>query len=136
MITLRNFSFFTAWFFLILYLSFAPLKDWPKPGILERLYFDKVVHLTMYAGLCFFLVLGFYLQGKRKKVNPSRIVFSVILCASIGLVIEWLQPVLTQFRRYEWADMLANVAGSALGYPLFSFFLRRNRWRQKPLPGR
>ncbi|MCS6991082.1 MAG: VanZ family protein [Chitinophagales bacterium] len=109
---------FTVWVAWVVYLSFSPLKGWPKPGLFEQLFLDKLIHLFMYGTMSFLLLWG-YRKCRRAHIEANQAWLRVAFCAFIGLVIEILQPVLTLYRTHELLDMLANVVGAALGYGLF-----------------
>jgi VanZ family protein len=112
MLWLRNFWLFVIWFAIILYLSFTPLTDWPKVGEFEKLYFDKLVHVAMYGILCFLLLRGLFKQNGNSKASISSIIGSVIFCSAVGIAIEFLQPILTMYRQFEIADMIADTIGA------------------------
>lgn len=115
---------FIIWFVVIVYLSFSPLTNWPKPGLLEKLYGDKLIHITMYSVLCWCLLFGMLGYGNTESLPVSSWVWGIVLCALIGIVIEILQPLLTLFRHYEIADMAANVAGAVIGALIFKRMAR------------
>lgn len=106
---------FLIWFVAILCLSFMPLSGWPKLGTFEKLYGDKLIHLVMYGILCWLLVLAVSIRVKGRSLPRTAYVFSILICATIGITIEILQPLLTQFRHFELPDMIANGIGSAAG---------------------
>ncbi len=113
--SMRYFLPFFVWLCIIVYLSFSPLHGWPQPGWLERVGLDKLIHIFMYAVLSTLLLFG---ASRNTDQFPSvpKAMGMVLLCAGIGLTIEWLQPLLTMYRHHEWADMLSNTAGSVAGY--------------------
>ncbi len=128
--SLRNFLPFFGWLCIIVYLSFSPLHGWPQPGWLERIGLDKLIHIFMYAVLSTLLLFG-ATRNTNQFPSVPKAMGMVLLCASVGLVIEWLQPLLTMYRHHEWADMLANAAGSVAGYGI-ARRLARYRWRMFP----
>jgi VanZ family protein len=122
--TVKNFWLFTVWFAVILYLSFTPLTGWPKVNLFQKLYFDKLVHISMYALLSFFLLRSFF-KLKNHVPSTSTVIGSVLFCMVVGASIEFLQPVLTMYRQFEWLDMVANAIGSLSGYLLFVFLMQK-----------
>jgi len=124
---LKHFALFIIWFGIILYLSFTPLNDWPKVNMLNKLYFDKIVHVCMYAMLSFLLLRGFFKQQNSQQPRYPVLISSVVFCAVMGASIEFLQPMLTMYRQFEWADMVANATGAVSGYFLFSW-LKKKQW--------
>jgi glycopeptide antibiotics resistance protein len=124
---LRNFILFAIWLGVILYLSFAPLTNWPKETFLQKLHFDKIVHLTMYSVLCFLLLRSFFKQQNNHLPRYSVIIACVLFCIVVGTSIEILQPALTFFRQFDAYDIMANSAGVLIGYLVFSFLLKK-KW--------
>ena len=100
------------------------LTDWPKVGAFEKLYLDKLVHVAMYGMLCFLLLRAIFRQYQSGKLSASEIILSILFCAGIGIAIEFLQPVLTMYRQFEWADMVADGIGSIAGFYMFSLLLK------------
>ena len=123
--TFKNFWVFTLWLLVILYLSFTPLSGWPQPSIFQKLYIDKVVHIFMYAMLSLLLLRSLYRQNNRHELSPPVLVTALICCAGLGVTIEFLQPVLTMFRQFEWLDMLANATGALTGFFLYRWFIEK-----------
>jgi glycopeptide antibiotics resistance protein len=123
----KNFFPFIIWFAIIIYLSFTPLTNWPKSNIFDKLYFDKIVHISMYAILCLLLLRGICKQQNNEYPRFKIILSAILFCAAVGISIEFLQPVLTMFRRFEFLDMVANSIGVLSGFYLFRFLIRK-KW--------
>ncbi|MDY0781296.1 VanZ family protein [Tenacibaculum sp. IB213877] len=81
-------------------------------------YIDKVEHTIAYFVLTFFWLLA---QG---KTSAARIKV-VLICIVYGIIIEVLQKELTTYRSFDYADMLANSAGTIIALLIFSFFLKK-----------
>jgi VanZ family protein len=125
MSVVKNFWLFFVWMGVILYLSFTPLTSWPKLTVFDKLYLDKIVHICMYSMLSFLLLRSFFRQQSNHLPRYSVLISSVLFCAAMGATIEFLQPVLTMYRQFEWLDMIANAIGALCGYFLFSLFLKK-----------
>lgn len=121
---------FLCWFCTIIYLSFTPLTDWPKLGMFEKLYADKLVHIVMYAVLCFLLLFGLARPGNQHPWSHELIIYGVVLCAGIGISIEILQPLLTKYRQFEWIDMAANAIGAGIGAFIFTKLVNKSFLRK------
>ncbi|MBA3649567.1 MAG: VanZ family protein [Chitinophagales bacterium] len=124
---IKNFSIFLTWLLIIFYLSFAPLRNWPQEDIFQKLYIDKLVHITMYSLLSFFLLIGFFRQQKNQPLRYRKVAGCIIFCIIVGVSIEFLQPVLTMYRKFEFMDMVANALGSIAGLYLFKSVLNK-KW--------
>ncbi len=123
--SLKHFWVFLLWMCLILYLSFAPLKDWPQPSLFQKLYLDKAVHFTMYLVLSFLLVRSLFRQQNFQKHRYAIFCGTLAFSAGLGIAVEALQPILTQYRRFEWMDMIANALGAIAGIVIFRWLLLR-----------
>ena len=124
---LKNFFWFLLWMGVILYLSFTPLTNWPKEDFFQKLYFDKLVHISMYSMLSLLLLRCIFKQQNNSYTRNSTILTAVLVCALLGAASEVLQPLLTRFRQFELLDMAANATGAVCGFFLFSFLLNR-KW--------
>jgi VanZ family protein len=121
----KNFWVFTLWLLVILYLSFTPLNGWPQPSIFQKLYIDKVVHIFMYAMLSVLLLRSLYRQNQRQELSVKVILTALLCCGGMGVAIEFLQPVLTMFRKFEWMDMAANATGATTGFFLYKWLIAK-----------
>lgn len=102
---------------LILVLSLANLN---KVEIVKLESSDKLYHLLCYALLSFLWV--YFVKLKLKTLN-SRIIFVTILLISIfGIIIEYLQLMLTDYRTFDWWDALANFTGVIFGILTFKLY--------------
>lgn len=124
----KDFWMFFLWFGVILYLSFTPLSGWPQPGIFEKLYIDKVIHVSMYAILNFLLTRALLRQQRVTGFRYTAIVLSITFCVAAGVLIEFLQPALTRYRHFEWLDAVANSAGSVVGYAFYGLVIKKRAW--------
>jgi VanZ family protein len=76
---------------------------------------DKFIHTTAY----FLISLSWLLTFKQKyKVlkTSSLIFFSILL---YGIIIEVLQKVITNYRQFDFFDILANLVGIIIAFILF-----------------
>ncbi len=102
----------------------------PEPevgGLLNIPGLDKIVHAVLYAVLSALIVRG----AQRDKLPPLDLHLLVFgLCIVFGLVIEVTQ-MMTPYRAFELADVLADGVGAALGlfawHRLMMHFGRRTR---------
>lgn len=101
-----------TWAIIIYFLSTTSAANLPKFDLLSA---DKIGHLCFYTGLTFWLLWAGRKIGQKKNVY---ILLALLLAASYGTALEYRQAYLPD-RAFDYADMLANFAGCALGY--FSF---------------
>ncbi|MEP7129433.1 MAG: VanZ family protein [Chitinophagales bacterium] len=123
----KHYVLFLLWMMLIVYLSFTPLKSWPQPTIFQKLYIDKVVHFIMYSVLSFLLIRSIFRQQMKQLPRYESLLIAFIFSASLGVAVEFLQPMLTEYRKFEWMDMIANAAGALGGVFFFKWLLSRRK---------
>lgn len=111
---------------IITVLLLMPSSDLPDSPFLEMIYFDKWVHLGLFAVLTF--LSGFprthYLENSQK-----HIVLIAILCACYGILMEYAQKLLTADRSFETIDMFADAAGVAVGYFALKYY-KKKTWQK------
>lgn len=87
--------------------SLLPADELPKPRFAGA---DKVQHFLGYAALAGYAVMLF----ERAREHAIAAVAVVLL----GVAIEFAQGAITQSRRADAADVLANVIGAVAGWAL------------------
>ncbi len=70
--------------------------------------FDKLVHLAMFGGMAFLLMLSF--NPPRKENFLKAVVLASVLAGGVELV-QGILP----FRSAEWWDFVAGAAGTVVG---------------------
>jgi len=96
-----------AWSTLVTILSLQP----PSGGISLAHGFDKIVHTVFYVP---FSLLALY--HPRRGFRPALLLF--LFAANFGFLMELLQKKIPG-RSFEWADLVADLAGAALGLLIF-----------------
>ncbi len=111
-----------AWFFIIMVLTCLPGSDLPKIGWLNKIHFDKWVHVGMFTILVFLFSLPFFKShlSLAKKIN--YFLWITITASFWGLAIEFIQKYFVVGRSFDLLDWAADSAGA-----LISFFYCRNR---------
>ncbi len=105
---------------LILYLSLANLS---KVDIVKFSSSDKVYHVICY--MIMSILWAFFVFTKVKSFkNSYRLTLTTSIIA-FGIIIEYLQLYLTDYRSFDWWDVLANSVGVFLGITAFSLFIKR-----------
>ncbi len=89
---------------------------------------DKVYHFVSYILMAvFWLWFLNTAQNKTSYTSISLIILSIIV---YGIIIEYLQLSLTNYRMFDWNDVIANILGTVLGLILF-FTFRKIIFRHK-----
>ncbi len=105
-----------AWFFIILVLTCLPGSDLPKMRWLNKIYFDKWVHLGMFSILVFLFSFPFFkshlLLGK--KIN--YFLWIAITASLWGLAIEFIQKYFVVGRSFDLLDWAADSLGAFISF--------------------
>lgn len=112
----RNYCLIIALFFtvLIAWGSFLPGDDF------ETVTFDlsdKIVHTGSY----FILTLSWFIAIRPKTGDLKKIAFLILAIGLYGIIIEILQGVLSEHRKADLMDILANFVGVMLAFLTFYF---------------
>jgi VanZ family protein len=92
---------------LIMYLSLTSSHTFDKVPVFKVAYLDKIVHFFMYFGL-----MSVILIENRKNIKTRGHLFLIALIALLyGILMEFLQSVLTITRSGSVYDVIANIAG-------------------------
>lgn len=102
-----------GWGLLIGWLSLANLQD---TGIDINIS-DKLAHFICYAVFVLLLLWGYYKSYKKVKIR--NYIWLGFICILFGILMEYLQYMLTEHRQFDYADMLANTLGVIVGTILF-----------------
>lgn len=92
-----------------------PPGNLPRRGWLDALHVDKAVHAVLFAVFFVLLVGGFQGFEARNawRIGPRWSAFLVVVV--YAFFTEWAQDVFTTGRQADLSDVLADVAGVALG---------------------
>ncbi|MCF6239786.1 MAG: VanZ family protein [Bacteroidales bacterium] len=99
------------WAALILYLSLANLNDNELVKELFFPYSDKIAHIGIYVLFTFILLSEYKTKGK--QLPP--LIFSIFY----GILMEFLQYILTTYRSLELLDILANTSGAFAAWYIY-----------------
>lgn len=108
----------------IIVASLIPTRELPETDIELA---DKYAHTLMY----FVMALTLWWEHSRKTTSApsaSFIILSVVLPASLGILLELAQTYLTTYRSGDYLDALANALGAIIALPIgLLLTYRRNR---------
>ena len=113
-ISIKKFLPGIAWFFIVLVITFLPGEDIPKVGWLDKIYFDKWVHIGLFGGLTFLFCWPFYKSdlSEQKRINYF---IKIALTASIwGLTTEFIQRFYISGRSFDLLDWAADSLGALI----------------------
>jgi VanZ family protein len=101
------------WSGIIFFLCFFPGNALPKEDWLDKIYFDKIVHATMY-----FILFCLILYGIKQTTlsNQKQLFIAAIICIIQGILIEFIQgSSFIQNRSFDVYDIVANCVGVIFG---------------------
>jgi VanZ family protein len=111
---------------LVYYLCLLPSSSIKSNDFLDKIYFDKWVHVMMYFGMWSLLVWG--LKSRPGLLSEKRQTYffaATILCLLMGATIEFLQ--LQIGRGMDWTDEIANLGGALLAW--IAWIKLENKWK-------
>lgn len=93
-----------------------PGDEFPKTGWLDKIHFDKVVHIGLFALLVVLLSLPF--RSRLKSPRRLNQLYGWIMIAYIvyGIAIEFIQRDFIPHRSFDVFDILADTIGCVTGY--------------------
>jgi VanZ family protein len=109
---------------LVYYLCLLPGSRIPTNDFLDRIYFDKWVHIMMYFGMWSLIVWLMKGPGQLIENRKRNFLIAAILCLLMGASIELLQEQIG--RGKDWTDELANLGGVMLGW--YCWIKNEHRW--------
>lgn len=92
-----------------------PGSVFPKDNWLDLVWFDKWVHIGMFAIMAFFLCWGTYKNAVSPKKLLLYFILSGVACLAYGIVMEFVQKNYIPNRSFDVGDIIADGAGSLLG---------------------
>ena len=117
------------WIILIMVLCTLPGNDIPSNSFFEKVHFDKIVHFCLFGGIVLLLSLAIYRQ--KKYISPATLVILVIMAASYGLAIEFIQKYWAVGRSFDMYDVIADSLGAIAGVWMFKITRRLFSSRNK-----
>ncbi len=107
--------------FLCLYL----LLDSDPFGAQEMRLFpgaDKVIHIIMFMGVACAYIFDYAKYKMPHHTNLNKELAFAAAAFTLGVLAEVAQLVMQNGRGFEWADLLADLAGAILGFLFMKFF--------------
>ncbi|RYY81716.1 MAG: VanZ family protein [Chitinophagaceae bacterium] len=104
------------------YLFFLPGNDLPKEDWLDRIYFDKWVHVGLFTVLAFLLCWAGLAAGRK------QVLWVGVLCVGYGMAVEVIQGLWVANRSADVFDLLSDSIGVLVGLWLW------RRWGKKSKP--
>jgi VanZ family protein len=110
-----------SWLVMMCILFFLPGSAFPKEDWFSAVYFDKWVHIGLFAVLLFLWRSSFYWDVK----NYNFILLTMALL--YGLMVEIIQKEWIPNRDFDLFDVAADMAGSFLGLFVWMRVYKKNK---------
>lgn len=107
----------TRWLLIgwVIFLLCLPGSALPGNPLLERIHFDKWVHVFLFA--CLSLAWCVWVYQTCKPSNWLSYIFWVlILGILLGVLLEFVQDRWIPLRSFDWMDMVADTVGMLTGW--------------------
>lgn len=105
-----------CWLILVTVLLVLPGSAFPQENWLSRIWFDKWVHIGLFAVMTLLGCRG-WLGGKTVKEKRKQLFLYTALAALVyGIIMEFVQKYLVVNRSFDIGDILADGAGSLTGW--------------------
>lgn len=114
------------WFIISIVLLIIPGTAFPKENWLDKIWFDKWVHIGMFAimvTLWCWAMLKIYPVGTRLR---TIFIWIGLLCLLYGIGMEFVQKYFIKNRSFDGGDIIADALGCTLG-----IFFSRKRYIKK-----
>ena len=107
---------FIIWFIISIILLTLPGSVLPQENWLGKIWFDKWVHIGMFAIMVFLATWGF----PKKKWNDLKklrqnFMWIALSCLLYGIIMEFVQKYWIPNRSFDGGDIIADAAGCTLG---------------------
>lgn len=93
-----------------------PGEEFPEAGWLDKIHFDKVVHIGLFAMLVVLLCLPFRSRLKSLRRLNQSYVWIMIGYIVYGIAIEFIQKDFIPHRSFDVFDIVADTVGCVTGY--------------------
>ena len=110
-----------SWIIIITTLFFLPGSTLPKEDWLSKIYFDKWVHIGLFAILIFLWRSAF--EWKIANYNITLLLLAFLY----GLAVEIIQQQWIPNRSFDIYDILSDLTGSILGLLIWLRVYKKNK---------
>lgn len=123
--SMRYFLPLFFWLIICTVLFTWPGSSLPKTSWLDKIWFDKWVHIGLIASLLLLGAWGFY-RYRNRQLEIRTIIYLVIAFSLYGLAMEYVQLYFVKNRSFDNGDVVADVIGAVAGGWFAWWKLRRN----------
>ena len=110
---------------ILLYLSFAPPSSFKEIPPIRIEFFDKLVHLVLYAFFTFVLTVDYRKYFGDKASKPVFFIWCLLFPVLLGGFIEIAQETWFSPRTAELIDWFADIIGTVIGFWIATFTMEK-----------
>ena len=112
-----------CWFIISTILLTLPGSAFPTENWLDRIWFDKWVHIILFGLLVFLFCWGIQRKYNSEKRNNIFILIAAV-CSVYGIAMEYVQQNFIPNRSFDPGDIIADIIGCLAGW-----WLAKNSWK-------
>jgi len=104
-----------GWLFVSIVLLTLPGSAFPDEDWLDKLWFDKWVHIGMFGIMVVLSCWGLSKRENFSKKLKRHFILIGILCLIYGIAMEFIQKYWVPNRSFDMGDIIADGVGAATG---------------------
>jgi VanZ family protein len=106
-----------GWFIISVILLTLPGTAFPQEDWLDKIWFDKWVHIGMFSIMVALWCIGWRYLKKNVPAGKFKPIFIRIgmICLGYGIAMEFVQHYFIPYRSFDVGDIIADVVGCAAG---------------------
>ena len=106
-----------GWFILSIILLTLPGTAFPEEDWLDKIWFDKWVHIGMFSIMVVLWCMSLYVlkRGSDLQQLKQYFILITILCLAYGIGMEFIQKNFIPHRSFDFGDIVADAAGCSVG---------------------
>ena len=112
-----------VWFFIVLILMCLPGNQLPETDWLHINYFDKIMHVGVFAILGFLFCLPFHKSGVSTAERKSYFIKIALSVSIWGLTTEFIQKYIAIGRSFDLLDWTADSIGALIAFLITKKFM-------------
>ena len=104
------------WFIISTILFTLPGSSLPQEDWLDKIWFDKWVHIGLFCVMVFLFGWGILKKIDDPKKTKRGFVSLALVCFAYGIMIEFVQDNFIPNRSFDYGDIIADFVGCFAGY--------------------
>jgi VanZ like family len=124
----KSVLYFTAaitWLLISTFLLTLPGNKFPQENWLDRIGFDKIVHLIMFALLVYLWCLAISSTSPASTRRTTLFKTVALIWFVWGIAMEFVQRYCIPYRSFDSWDIAADGAGALLGFYLAHRYIKK-----------